>query len=197
MYKIENTTHDGKIFIAENGLYLLLKNEGILMSIAKAYNPEACEAKLNSMLDAAIADYPIFLANIGRTSSSIESDVIVNFDELFNVLLDIKKKIAAQEAAAKEAAAKEAATAQADQTVQPAAVTAPPVIPPTAEPTSSAILPVAAPAAPIIPPIAVTAPPIIPSMAEPTTQAIQPVAEPIKPFKQPVAERAQGKNKKK
>lgn len=81
------------------------------MSIAKAYNPEACEAKFNSMLDAAIADYPIFLANIGRTSSSIESDVIVNFDELFKVLLDIKKT-----------------TAQADQTVQPAAVTAPPVI---------------------------------------------------------------------
>lgn len=109
MYKIENTTQDGKpIYIAENSLYLLIKNEAVLFGLAKAYIPAEYEKKFDKMLDAALADYPIFLATIGKSTSNFEADVMINFEDLFETLIDIKKKMA-----------QEVATAQADQSVQP------------------------------------------------------------------------------
>lgn len=100
VYKIENTGVDVKpIFIAENSLYFLIKNETVLLSLAKAFDPNAYEEKFNAMLGDAIEDYPIFLANIGKTATPFQADVMINFEDLFNILIDIKKKLTEEAAA--------------------------------------------------------------------------------------------------
>lgn len=98
VYKIENTAIDVKpLYIAENSLYLLIKNESALLDLAKSFEPLEYEKKFDKMLEAAIEDYPIFLAT---KKSTFEAEVMINFEELFDILIDIKKKMAQEVAAA-------------------------------------------------------------------------------------------------
>lgn len=96
MYKIVNTdVKDGKVHLAESGLYTLMENEVLLTAVAQRYVSEMCdtfERNFNAMVEAAVADYPIFLANIGKNATRFQLDVLGNFGELFDYAIDIKKK---------------------------------------------------------------------------------------------------------
>lgn len=63
-----------------------------MVGAARSYNIDMFEQTFNSMVDAAVADYPIFLANIGKKPSTLESDVVINFSDLFEYVIDIKKR---------------------------------------------------------------------------------------------------------
>lgn len=96
MYKIVNTdVKDSKVHLAESGLYTLMENEVLMTAVAQRYVSEMCdtfERNFNAMVEAAVADYPIFLANIGKNATRFQLDVLGNFGELFDYAVDIKKK---------------------------------------------------------------------------------------------------------
>lgn len=79
------------IYIAVNSLYILMQNEIGIMAAATIIKPDVLEKKFNSMLEEAVDDYKAFL------SAAYEDDIfkistLINFKELFDVCLDIKKK---------------------------------------------------------------------------------------------------------
>lgn len=69
-----------------------MKIEAVLVGAARGYNADMFEQKFNSMVDVAVDDYPIFLVNIGKKPTAFESDVIINFSDLFDYVIDIKKR---------------------------------------------------------------------------------------------------------
>lgn len=69
------------------------------MGIAKSYTPDTTEMKFNQLIDEAIEDYHMFIANANKNPTTFTAEVFVNFTDLFDVVIDMKKR-AIQAAAA-------------------------------------------------------------------------------------------------
>lgn len=94
MYKIRNSNIDDEkkvIFIAESGLCELIKNEGVLFGIAKGYDCELIEKTFENLIESAIDDYHIFNANVLKNPTGITGEVMINFSDLFEYVIDVKK----------------------------------------------------------------------------------------------------------
>lgn len=78
--------------IAEQGLYQLMKNEEVLMTAARMYDAINMESRFNEMVDAAVADYKIFNANVLKNTCDFECEFLTNFNELFEYVIDVKKE---------------------------------------------------------------------------------------------------------
>ena len=68
-----------------------MKNEAYLFNLAKQYNIDATKTKFDKMIESASADYQGFLAKTDNLLP-FELEVMINFYELFEHMLDLKKK---------------------------------------------------------------------------------------------------------
>lgn len=92
MYKITNTRIENKaIFLAEQGLYALLKNEEHLMGIGRGYDSIAVEKEFEQMVSAGVDDFHTFNANMLNNPTRLSGDILVNFEDFFEFVLDVKK----------------------------------------------------------------------------------------------------------
>lgn len=76
------------IYLKAGSLYEIIKYESEIIAAAKEYNPSAVEIQFNDMVEAAANDFNTDLA--GGTTS-IKRNIIVNFADLFELAVDIKK----------------------------------------------------------------------------------------------------------
>lgn len=92
MYEIQNTEITGKsIFIAGNGLFELVKNERAIMAAATAYKPNEVEASFNQIVASAVENYSVFMAELWVDPKPLEIEILVNFNQFFELVIDIKK----------------------------------------------------------------------------------------------------------
>lgn len=61
------------------------------MGIAKTYDCVAVEKEFDEMVSAGVEDIHIFNANMMNKPTPVNADILVNFDEFFTYVLDIKK----------------------------------------------------------------------------------------------------------
>lgn len=103
VYKITNLNLEGKkaVYLATCGLFELMKNEAVIISAAKEVDASGAEMEFNGMVQAALENYTVFKANLAVQSTPIQRGVIINFAELFDYVINIKKReeIRAQQAA--------------------------------------------------------------------------------------------------
>lgn len=95
VFKIENLDSDVKpIFFAANTLLELMQLEAAVMCAASMIKPAEIEAKFNSMVDSAVADYKTFLQKAfdGGDSDLFKVTTMSNFKSLFDICIDIRKK---------------------------------------------------------------------------------------------------------
>lgn len=62
------------------------------MGIAKSYSSDSTESKFNLLIDEGITDYHMFIANTNKNPSTFAAEVMVNFTDLFDVVIDMKKR---------------------------------------------------------------------------------------------------------
>lgn len=94
VYKVRNSNIDDEkkvIFIAESGLNELIKNEELLLGIAKGYDCASIEKTFENMIESAIDDYHIFNANVLKNPTGITAEVLINFSDFFEYVIDVKK----------------------------------------------------------------------------------------------------------
>lgn len=84
-------------------LYVLLQNEEAIMSTALQMNPLEIEEKFNILVNDAVRDYKSSMEGIPRSGDFFQTEVWINFYDLFNLCVDIKKGEAAAAAAAEAA----------------------------------------------------------------------------------------------
>lgn len=77
--------------MAESGLYQLLKNEEILMATALKYDCATVENEFNKMITSAVDDYHMFNATVLTNPTPTNTEILTNFDEFFEFVLDVKK----------------------------------------------------------------------------------------------------------
>lgn len=80
------------IFIAESSLYLLLKIEQAVVAAVKKYKPLDTEKEFNELVDGAIENYNLFLAEAWNTPTDLKIEILTNFSDLFEYVIDINKK---------------------------------------------------------------------------------------------------------
>lgn len=98
VYKISNLNKDGKsIYIAGSGLFSLIENEQAIMCVASSYNPVEIENKFDEYVNAAVQDYSVFLERVYRNRNLLAIELMTNFTDFFNLIIDIKKSEAANE----------------------------------------------------------------------------------------------------
>lgn len=117
VYKIENSENNKVIFIAEAGLYEMIKKERPILLAAALYDVQAIENTFNQLINAAVENYNVFIAEIWHNPSQLEIEILANFDELFEYLIDIKKNEAAETNEAAAVAAADAVAAAAAEAV--------------------------------------------------------------------------------
>lgn len=101
--------------MAGSGLFMLLESEASLMRTVACLQPKKVESEFNALVNAAVRDYKATMAYIPKEGTIFDNEVWLNFNELFNLCVDIKKKEAVESAA--EAAAAAAAIAAAPASV--------------------------------------------------------------------------------
>lgn len=89
---------DKAIFIAEAGLYQLVKNEEILMTTAMGYDCSSIEKEFEKMVESAVENYHSFNATVLSNPTDLNTEIMVNFDEFFEYVLDVKKTMKEKEA---------------------------------------------------------------------------------------------------
>lgn len=103
VYKFENTkVKDKCIFVREDGIFELVQFEKILFAAAKTFDVGKTETAFNKMLDEAVADYETFNANVLKNPTKLKNDILSNFIDLFELIIDIKKKESIEAAQAAE-----------------------------------------------------------------------------------------------
>lgn len=117
----DNEDHKG-IFLAESGLYEIIKNERYLHAAAEAYDVNEIEEAFNRLIDTAVKDYNAFTAAVTISPSHLEIELMTNFIEFFEYVIDVKKKEDTEKKAVAAAAA--LIEAQAIATAAAAAVNA-------------------------------------------------------------------------
>lgn len=87
-----NTDEENKcIYIAESGLYELIKIEKPLMAFALGIDVAKSEQQFNDMIEAALSNYNDFEANVYNKADPFELEILSNFAEMMEWVLDIKK----------------------------------------------------------------------------------------------------------
>lgn len=102
VFKICNLNVDDQaIYLKAPSLYEIVKHESEIIAAAKEYDPTAAEMQFNDMVEAVAND---FNADSGMEtgSTSVRRNIIINFADLFDLAVDIKKT--QNESAAKAAA---------------------------------------------------------------------------------------------
>lgn len=93
VYKVTNLNKEGKaIYIAGSGLYSLIENEQAVMCAALSFNPVEIENRFNEVVNAAVRNYSVFLERVYRNRMPFEIEMMTNFADFFNLVIDIKKK---------------------------------------------------------------------------------------------------------
>lgn len=95
MYKVQNSDLDDDhkgIFIAAGGLYEIIKNERILLAVAGSFKANDVEKSFNEIVAAAVENYTTFTAEASVTGSQLDAELVTNFSEFFDLIIDIKKK---------------------------------------------------------------------------------------------------------
>lgn len=106
MYQITNTDcdeHKG-VCLAEGTLYEIMKRERYLIAAANLFNCNEIEKAFNEIVEHAVIDYEVFLANIATNPSQLVIELMTNFIDFFELIIDIKKEEVAETAAAEAAA---------------------------------------------------------------------------------------------
>lgn len=100
VYKIQNSELEDEraVFLAANGLYEIIKNERLIMGCVSLFKADEIEEKFNKCVEAAVNDYNVFCANVQLTPSAMEIELLTNFIELFELVIDIKKSQAEKSA---------------------------------------------------------------------------------------------------
>lgn len=89
VYKISNlNVDDHAIYLKGASLYEIIKYESEIITAAKEYDPSAVEMQFNDMVEAVAND---FNTDLTEGSTSIKRNIIVNFADLFELAVDIKK----------------------------------------------------------------------------------------------------------
>lgn len=92
VYELQNIQSTAKpIFIAGTGLYELVKNERAIMAAATSYNANEVEESFNQMVASAVENYNVFMAELWIDPKPLEIDVLINFAQFFELIIDIKK----------------------------------------------------------------------------------------------------------
>ena len=93
VYKIANLKVENKsIYIAGSSLYELIKNETEICLAAQEIKTVEIETQFNAMAELASKDYDLFKFNLHKNSTQFQREVMVNFSELFELVIDIKKR---------------------------------------------------------------------------------------------------------
>lgn len=93
MYKIENAEFPTKaVYLSGSGLYEIVKKERAISAAAALYDPNDIENSFNKLVAAAAENYNTFMAEIWVNQNDFEIEVLTNFEEFFEILIDIKKK---------------------------------------------------------------------------------------------------------
>lgn len=93
MYKIQNSAleDDKAVFLAAAGLYEVIKNERILLAAAASFNITEIESSFNQIVASAVENYSVFTADVTVEPTQMEMELLTNFSDLFNLIIDIKK----------------------------------------------------------------------------------------------------------
>lgn len=59
--------------------------------MARSFNPCDAERNFNTIVDSAVNDYPSFMANIWQNAGMFEAEILTNFVEFFEFIIDVKK----------------------------------------------------------------------------------------------------------
>lgn len=80
------------IFLAETGLYEIMKMERLLLAAAESFKITDIESSFNEIVDRAVNDYSAFSSSVAFNPTQLEIDLLTNFNEFFELIIDIKKK---------------------------------------------------------------------------------------------------------
>lgn len=122
MYSVQNSEADGEgsIHIAGSSLYELVRFEKAIMTSALSLKPSDVENEFNQMVISAVDNYNTFMAEVWATPGPLEIELLSNFSDFFNLVIDIKKRESATPATAAAAATPATAAAALAEEEQPA-----------------------------------------------------------------------------
>lgn len=108
MFKIQNSELEGEekgIYLAASGIYEIIKIERIIMAAVSTFKPAEIEERFNNCVQTAMNNYTAFCSDVQLHPSELEIELLTNFIELFELVIDIKKTEAEKSGAAIVAAA--------------------------------------------------------------------------------------------
>lgn len=77
--------------MAGSSIYEIIKNERIIMAAVSTFKPAEIENTFNKCVQNAINNYNAFCTNVQLNPNELEIDLLTNFNELFELVIDIKK----------------------------------------------------------------------------------------------------------
>lgn len=119
MYKIENSELDDEkgIFLAGTGLYEIIKNERFLLAAAESFKPNDIETSFDGIVDAAVKNYNAYTTSVALNPNRLEIELLTNFSDFFEIIIDIKKKEEVEKQAVAAAAGEDIAGTDNNPTV--------------------------------------------------------------------------------
>lgn len=98
--------------MAGSGIYEIIKNERIIMAAVSKFKPDEIENKFNKCVQEAVDNYNGFCTDVQHNPNELEIELLTNFAELFELVIDIKKMNAEKSGAAAIAAVVAAAATE-------------------------------------------------------------------------------------
>lgn len=94
VYKIQNSELDNEergIYLAGSSIYEIIKNERFIMAAVSTFKTTEIENTFNNCVEAAVENYTAFCSNVQLNPNELEIELLTNFTELFELVIDIKK----------------------------------------------------------------------------------------------------------